>query len=471
MTSQLRKGLLTYALADIFTRFLNLLLYPLYSFFVLRAELGMVDLYVTLAQITTTMLTLQIGDAGYRWLIGGQDTSNSREQVVSTTLGLALLTTSIGAAAYLLGTAFFPWDDRMLFLTFVLTSAMTPVCMQLARGLKRTEVFFLGALVTSVCTFGGCMILFNWTTLGYRVPLVATIVANSVSCTLITLCLRLDRIVRWRLFDWQLARGMLHYSAPLVPNVLTWWFIGPMNAIFITALLGAEENGTYAMAGRFAIVLIVVNSVFALAWQDVFIGQSAGDDGSRHKSTFERFLIFEFSLCLFLTALSRPLLSLLIGDEYAEAYRYVPFLLVGAAFSGLCGFLGAGYLKTMRTRGAFTSNLLGAAVNLVFVPVSLPLIGLYGAGLGTALGFLAVFTIRFYANRGLFSLTDFPLKETVLFFLLQLSLSILIGLLDSVVSQCLVVAIMGCFCLCVNRGVLLSAIPRFSSRISPTKAL
>ena len=48
--------------------------------------------------------------------------------------------------------------------------------------------------------------------------------------------------------DRGLAKGMIHYSVPLMPTAVMWWIINVSDTFMVTAIHGSAANGVYSFA-------------------------------------------------------------------------------------------------------------------------------------------------------------------------------------------------------------------------------
>ena len=67
---ELISGTVIYAVGGFGTKILSFLFVPLYTYYILPADMGTYDLVITTVSLLTPVITIQIGDAAYRWLIG-----------------------------------------------------------------------------------------------------------------------------------------------------------------------------------------------------------------------------------------------------------------------------------------------------------------------------------------------------------------------------------------------------------------
>src|SRR5690606_8485784 len=75
----------------------------------------------------------------------------------------------------------------------------------------------------------------------------------------------------FNIINWSTIKSMFGYSWPLVPNTISWWLINAADKYIILYVLSIEANGIYGVASRFPAIIVLVNSVFLMAWQDTGI--------------------------------------------------------------------------------------------------------------------------------------------------------------------------------------------------------
>lgn len=90
----------------------------------------------------------------------------------------------------------------------------------------------------------------------------------------------------------------------------------------------------------------------------------------------------------------QPIAFFLAEKSYFEAWKYVPFLLLGIVFSSFAGFLGTNYIAAKKTGGVFKTSVIGAIVNIVILLLLVPRIGINGAAIATMVSFFTIWILR-----------------------------------------------------------------------------
>ena len=148
----------------------------------------------------------------------------------------------------------------VLFCSVCLFKATT----QLARGLGHVRRFVAYGLINAlVMVVSAYLLLFRarlgvegylWSfTIGYLVGGVAAFVGSAEYRLLVPF--RVDRV---------LLRRMLAYSLPLVPNLLSWWFVSVSGRYVVLWHSGVVAAGLFTAASKMPSLINIVASVFQI---------------------------------------------------------------------------------------------------------------------------------------------------------------------------------------------------------------
>ncbi len=457
----LARGVVTYALVTLSTRFLTLLILPIFSFFLTKAELGKLDAIVITANLMASLISLQIGDAAYRELLTNSDDSQNRVRVLSNTIIAFLLSASFASIFIGIFRFFVAGAPLHIIIPYYITAAVGPTAMQIARGLGKSRVYVVAGVCQAVLTFALSTTLVVAGYASVERILQSFTLASLLTSLYIISSTRIDQLFSWSAIRMDQVAALWKYSLPLVPNIACWWIIGPLNAVLISYFLSYADNGNYAIAGRFAVMLTVIGSIFSLAWQDNALLNKQGDTVKNSQQVFNDYMKFSFSVVVVLIVSSRPLITHFTGPGFEDSWQVTPLQLVASAFSGLCGFLGAGYLVSKRTIGALMSNVAGCIANLLITLITIQSLGLQGAALGTAIGFFLVFIWRYHAQKATFGLKNsFPSYTLVVHLSTTFVTAVVVHFADTLATQLLLCVLAMAFFIHQNRTLIQRALAK-----------
>ena len=193
---------------------------------------------------------------------------------------------------------------------------------------------------------------------------------------------------------------LLKYSVPLIPNSIAWWLTTAVSRYFILFFLGVTSNGLFAVANKIPAFLTIINSIFYQSWQLSAIEEYENKENKEFFSkVYGVYSTFIFLSCSFILVFVKPIIRILINENFFDSWKYVPFLLLTIVYSSLAGFLGQTYIAAKQTNQLFSTTIIGSLINLIMCVMLLPTIGLQGAGLASSISFFSVWIYRHFNSR------------------------------------------------------------------------
>lgn len=391
-------GTLIYAIGNFGTKFLSFLIVPLYTYYINPSDLGDYDLLMTTVNLLTPLLTMQIADAAYRWMIANEE---NQLPCVSATYKLLFKSCTISSAIILLINYFFPIKYCYYFIGILVLSRILESLQKLLRGLKNQKLYAASGIFY---TFS--FVIMNLVRICYLKQGIEALFKSALwsygLAVIFILCLEKRlRKIDLKNNQSQLQKEMLHYSIPLIPNSLNWWIMNASDRYVIRFFLGRATNGIYSVAYKFPSILSTIFLMFNTSWQDLALSDnSSKEDTDRYYTkVFQRYYRLSFSMLLVLVPLTKIVSELILSKTYKEAASYISFLYLGTVFQGFSSFYGVGYLKGKTTKGAATTSVFGGIVNILVNVLLIKKIGLHAASFSTFCGFFVMWIMRVYQTR------------------------------------------------------------------------
>ncbi|MCB0456604.1 MAG: oligosaccharide flippase family protein [Flavobacteriaceae bacterium] len=389
------KNTLIYAIGNFGSKLLVFLLLPLYSFYLTKDEFGIYDLIIVTINLLVPIITLQAPESVYRWLIEAKDNVHQQGKIIFNGLIIVTLVALGFFAIFYVATFFFNFQYTWYFALLLLFSCYVPFFQKVLRGLGKTKEFAVSGLIYTSLFLVFTLFFVFYLDLGIASLLLAAIIASFLVILYLLKNINVGKVFARNNFEYPLVQEMVKYSAPLVPNSISWWLINASDKYLILLLLNVESNGIYAVSTRFPAIVTLVNSIFLLAWQDHSI--NAEDDKKSVQfisRLFNVYVTFELSLVIFLISISYFLIKFFIDPAYIESWKYIPLLFLGVAFQAFSAYFGVLFQKAKQTKGIFVSSFIGGIVNFSISLLLLDKIGLYAPAIGTFISFLLVYLYR-----------------------------------------------------------------------------
>lgn len=387
------KETLTYSIGSFGSKILSFLLVPFYTYFLTKKELGEYDLLLTTISLFAPLVSLQISDATYRWLIDKEYISEDQKAKIMTN---SIITLCIGYLIFCIGFSIYVFFNSFqyegYFIVLIFLNCLLPLLQSILRGQGNTKQFAINGILTTFLIVVFNVVFIYVLKLNVEGVFIANIAAYTVACILILYKVNILQYFKFKYWDPELIKSMASYSLPLIPNLMSWWAISSASKFIILHYMGPEGNGLYAVASRFPALLLVINSVLLLPLQDRILKE---EDNLTFNRLLGKFIMFELALAFTLGILSPLMTRILVSKEYFETWEYMPYLYLGVGFNAIAGFLGLKYQKEKNTLKITLTTLLGAVVSIALSIVLIQYIGLQGISISFLLGFLVVLLLRY----------------------------------------------------------------------------
>ena len=394
---ELLKGFLIYSIGSFGSKILSFLLVPLYTYYIVAEDMGTYDLLNTTIGLLTPIITMQISDAAYRWMI--REEGGDKSRYVRATLQVLLFNSAIAVVLIFAVNRFIAIPYCGYFVSALITARMLATIQRLLRGMKNQRLYALSGVVYTAIYLALNILQICVLKMGIESLFISMVCSDLVSILLILLREKRFRVSVFHRPEIPLIRKMLAFSIPLVPNQLNWWIINSSNKYVIGLFLGLSANGVYSIAYKFPSFLQMIFNLFNTSWQDVSIADLEEETGVYYTKVFRSLYKFYFSILWCLAPVTKVFIAIALSETYKSASNYVPILYLSAVFQAFSSFYGVGYLRSKETKRAATTSIYGAVVNLVMGIIFIHFLGLYAAALSSLLGFFVMWIMRAWQNR------------------------------------------------------------------------
>ena len=417
------KNIFIFAIGNVGSKMLQFLLLPFYTRVLSSEQYGTVDVLQSISTLLLPILSLTIYDAVFRFAMDG---ATKKEDAFS----VGMLTVSAGTVVLLLCGAvlplFFGYRSYIwLIILYTIAQMFRSVTSQYIRAIGKVKLFTIDnmfqTLMILLCNIL-FLVVFHWGIEGY---ILGYIFGNFCSFFFVFFVQRLWRYIKYTGIGKGLFSTMCRFSAPLIPNAVCWWLTTMIGRLMVTAYLGADANGLFAVAFKVPTIVTILVGIFLQAWQISANTECESKDFNEYNSQIFHILqVLTFLLSSFLILISKLLVRIL-DSSYYDAWEYIPPMMVGICFYTFAQFLGALYTASKKTVMAFVTNLVTAIVNIVGNVVLLPRLGVMGAALSLAISYLVFWLFRLVDTRHLVKI-QYQAKSIVINLILTTAIAVVV---------------------------------------------
>ncbi len=392
MTAYLKRllsSLAAYQVADVVSKFIAILLLPVYTRYINPAGYGVVELLGNGVILISILVRFGMIESFLRFYYADHDPAR-RDALARRAVGFLLLTTT--AASIVLAVFAAPlskvvlgYRDPAIFRIAVLGLwAFTNLEMAYAllRVDERLRAYATATLINVGLTIGASVALVVVLGQGAKGLLLGNYGASTVVLLGVWWTMR-DRLLPRHHAGVETHGVLFRFGLPTVPAEASVYALSIVDRyyIFHHGVNGPRQAGLYSIAVKLAGAVAFIVRAFQYAWPP--LAYSVRDDAEAARlyglvTTY--YLLVSGLVVAGLALLGRWVLRLLAAPSFFGAYKALPWVALGWAMYGLwVVFLVIAGRAKVTTRN-FPAALAGLIVNVVLIVVLVPSLGIAGAG-------------------------------------------------------------------------------------------
>lgn len=390
---RLAKDYIVYMVGSFGNKLVSLVMVSFYTFKLTSEEYGNIDITLATFSLLMPIISLCMHEAVLRFSIESpNDSFGVLTNALTSMVVCAIVFMPISILFSYLGLI----HSGLIITFFLILCEGISLCLgQYCRAINKQVAYAVSGIIGTFVLAGSNILILNFfenkvhgyffsIVLSYLVPSIYLFVASEAW-----------KKIKIKNLDWSLYKNMAKYAIPLVPNSLLWWIMSVSDKYTILFFCGAAANGLYGVAGKIPTILSTFTGTFMSAWRNSAILEDKSEDKSQFQTKiFGLLSSFYFVSISGIFVVVKFVTRYLLGADYIDSWKYVPFLLLSAVFSGFSSFLGTEYLVTKRTGRSLKTTIFGALLNVVLNIPLVYFIGINGAAVATMLSHFITWVIR-----------------------------------------------------------------------------
>jgi O-antigen/teichoic acid export membrane protein len=405
---RLVSSLAAYQVADVVSKFIAVLLLPVYTRYIDPAGYGVVELLANGVIFVSIVVRFGMIEAFLRFYFTDEDPER-RDALVRRATGFLLVATTIAAAvlagfAAPLSRVVLGHRDTKTFLVAVL-GLWSFTNLELAYGLLRVDerlrTYAITSLTNVALTIGASVVL----VVGFGDGARGLLLGNYGATTLVLLGL-------WWTMRHRLAprKGpaeqmavLLRFGLPTVPAEASVYALSLVDRYYVYHERSPALAGLYSIAVKLAGAVAFIVRAFQYAWPPLAYSVTDDAEAARLYGLVTTYYLFVSGWVVAgLALLGRWVLRLLTAHQYFGAYKALPWVALGWALYGLwVVFLVIAGRAKVTTRN-FPASLAGLAANVILILVLVPPLGIAGAGIALCGAYVVMLTCMYLLTRKAF---------------------------------------------------------------------
>jgi O-antigen/teichoic acid export membrane protein len=412
MTAYLKRlasSLGAYQVADVVSKFMAVLLLPVYTRYIVPSGYAEVQLLANSVIFVSIVVRFGIIEAFLRYYFTDAD-QERRDALARRSIRFLLIASTIAAAA--LAGASVPLSKLVLshrdpktFLVAVLglwAFTNLELAYALLRVDERLRAYATASLINVGLTIASTLILVVALKDGAR----GYLLGNYASTTVVLLGL-------WWTMRSRLAprreptesfRSLMRFGLPTVPAEASVYALSIVDRYYIYHDRSPSLAGLYSIAINLAGAVAFIVRAFQYAWPPLAYSVTDDREAARLYGLVTTYYVLISGWVVAGLALEgRWILRLLAAHSYFHAYRALPWVALGWAMYGLwVVFLVIAGRAKVTTRN-FPAAIVGLAANVVLLLVLVPPLGIAGAGVALCGAYVAMLAVMYVLTRRAFA--------------------------------------------------------------------
>lgn len=379
------------------SKLLVMLLVPFYTNVLTTSEYGIADVMQATLLLLVPLVTLNAGESALRF---GLEKENNQADILR--IGLKRILISIGLVTLvcmpviLLAPTIILRTYFCLFVFLYICDCIYEYLLLFCQGTERVKVMILGSVsctILVICSNLYFLLVQNMGLYGYLFSQMISFLGASIFMAIL---LKIGKEVSVWKKDTVLEREMTSYGSSMLLYSTSSWVNNAIDRYFVLAMCGSAINGLYGVAYKIPAILIVVQRIFAQAWQmSATKNYKEEDRGLFFSSMYEAYHAIMIVGCSFLIVIVRLIAKFMFAKEFFEAWVLVPPLLISVIFGALTGFLGSICLAFKDGKSMGQATGIGALVNIILNSVGIYYIGAMGAAIATMISYYVMYVVSY----------------------------------------------------------------------------
>lgn len=414
------KGSAVLFASNIIIKGIQFFLLPLYTNELTPEMLGLSDMVTTLTGFVFPVLVMGMDSAFSAFYF--EDGTNQQDKVFSSiSLFLGVMGMIPVIACFLSRTwseILFKTSDNASIVTIALL-AVTANLLYLPLSLEvrlqnRMTSYSVVAVVSSATIIVLNVLFLTILHLGVYSLILSTLIVNVLQIFLFSFAV--EKKFSLKYVDGKLIKGMLRYSLPMLPAVLSSLILTLSDRYIVLYYWGEHAVGVYGIGNRFVAILSVVISSISTAYTTFAYSSYKKPEAKEQFSlVLNMVYVMMIGIAFVVSIFSREIISIMTAPEYAMAYKVLPDMMYSQVFYVLYTLTCYGVLFEKKSGYVLLATSVAAFVNLILNFIFIPQYGIQAAAFTTFIGYAIMLFINYLNSQRLYP-CPYGIKKILLHF-------------------------------------------------------
>ena len=396
------KHTIIYSLGNVSTKLIGFILLPLYTSHITVAEYGVLGVLEITIMILTQTLVLGQPQAYIRFHnVEDYDKKSTLFTLFVFLLSLGLVVNLAGqylsplVASYFSRPAAFKIYFRLCSFIIPL-QVINNLFLSALRAREKSVTFAIGNILRLGAVLGFNIYFVAVLKIGVRGILYSYLIGDAVLFVFLFPILISQMSPK---FESRILKAALSFGIPLIFTSLAGMLLNMGDRYILKLLVDYHEVGLYNLGYKVAGVLnMLFIQSFALSLLPMVYKMYGKPGDKRYYSKVLTYFMFVLIWAgLGLVLFGKDLITLLaLNPDYWDAYRVVPYIVLGYIFSGGNYVVSLGLYLKMKTNYVALNTVAAAILNIILNFILIPQFKMIGAAIATIISFMVLYFVTYF---------------------------------------------------------------------------
>jgi len=399
------RNISSYTLLNLVYSSIPFLLLPFLTTYLTKTEYGIIDVFTNISFIITPLIGLNVSASIIRYYFE-KNKFDFSVFIYNIILFLILFGIGLSIITFALSYLFsdfleqenIPYIIIPLAVLYALFSQVIEVTLSIWRAQEKPLKFGLFRIIKTITDFGISIYFIVFLKYGWEGRVYVSVFVAFTFSILAIIMLKSAINIKKK-YNKRYLKIAINYSAPLILHSIGGYIISFSDRFIILYYLGIEEVGRYAVAYQIGMVMSFINSSFNQAWTP-YLFSILKENNVKKKIKIQKYNKYYFILMLVLALIIYFVVPIIydffIGKEFEADPQIVLWVLLGYAFNGMYKIIVNYMFYYKNTKKLSLITIISSLINVIFSIILIPFLGLLGASISTAIGFLVMFIVVYY---------------------------------------------------------------------------
>lgn len=413
---RLGKDSVIYGLGDTLKRIVVFLLLPVYTRYLTPTDYGRLELLMVTLNILFIVGSQGIGTAFSRFYGASraelQKSELQRSELIRTSQYYLIFSSMvICSLLHVFSEPFskllFDQSNPLLtsFIKIIAFTSLFQIISVIPFMLYRVRLQPIKYITVSLIGFLLQAVLNVYFVVVLKIGVKGVLIGNAISALIVVIInLVSTKNVLFHTFSFSKLKHLLKFGLPLIPVGIFSWIMHFSDKFLLQKFATTHELGLYSIGSRFSnIVTLLIIGPFMMSW-GAYCFQIATTDHAKQTfkiiTTYFLFILCSLSMCLIV--LTPPVIKLMTGKQFWDAYIVVLPLVSANIAYGMFYIFSLGVNVAKKTHYFLYIMSFGATLNIVLNVIFIPKFGMLGAGFVSFISNLVIMFATYSVSQRLY---------------------------------------------------------------------